>query len=277
MCIVVCKPMNVDVPSIDTLRNCFINNSDGCGFMISKDNNVMIEKGFMNFKRFKKKIKTIQKKDAVVFHFRIATSGKICPELTHPFPVSCEKSDLMQTEIICDMGIAHNGILGSGTNVLSDTQIFIMDILSNQIIKNNLENSAIDYLISHTIGTSKIAILKPDGSIIRYGDNWIEKDSVFYSNSSFKDKTMGIGYVWEKDVSYSDLKNYYKDENWKRKDFETEGYEQTDESYYSDEFTKCPLCFEIDNIDCISSTNVLYECLECGAIYNEKGKIIEVY
>ena len=49
MCIILHKPINIQLPDIQTLETCYNNNSDGAGFMYQHDKRVHIQKGFMTF------------------------------------------------------------------------------------------------------------------------------------------------------------------------------------------------------------------------------------
>ena len=80
MCIIVAKEKGQKLPSKDILKTCFERNNDGAGLMYVQDNKVVIDKGYMTFKSFYKRIKKLQKRfnsdltdKALVFHFRIGT------------------------------------------------------------------------------------------------------------------------------------------------------------------------------------------------------------
>ena len=47
MCIIVAVPANTPMPTADTIRECFISNPDGAGFMYADGKSVHIRKGFM--------------------------------------------------------------------------------------------------------------------------------------------------------------------------------------------------------------------------------------
>ena len=108
MCIIAIKPKNA-VISVNRLKNCWENNSDGAGFMYAEDGQLIIEKGLMtldNLIEAYDKIKP-EEKD-VVLHFRFGTHGKVCKSLTHPFSVN-PKLDLV-----------HNGIFSIDSEDESD-------------------------------------------------------------------------------------------------------------------------------------------------------------
>ena len=56
MCIIVAKEKGQKLPSKDILKTCFNNNDDGAGFMYVQDGKVIIDKGYMDFKSFYKRV-----------------------------------------------------------------------------------------------------------------------------------------------------------------------------------------------------------------------------
>lgn len=100
------------MPKVSTLEACFDSNPNGAGYMYRRNNMVHIRKGFMKFKDFyDDAIANVGNKDDVVFHFRIATHGKISPENTHPFPITSVRSELHELIFDCKRALVHNGIL----------------------------------------------------------------------------------------------------------------------------------------------------------------------
>ena len=104
MCIIVAKEKGKQLPSKKILETCFDNNHDGAGLMYVKNNQVVIDKGYMTFKDFYKRVKELKKEfnsdltdKAIVFHFRIGTSGENDKKTTHPFPISNNSEDLRKT------------------------------------------------------------------------------------------------------------------------------------------------------------------------------------
>lgn len=208
MCIAIYKPKGFAMPSKKSLRNCFENNNDGAGFMYAFDDKVHILKGFETFSDFHKSLKSEMKKidktngfnTDLVLHFRISTQGGVQQGLTHPYPI-CDDYDFMRsTECICDMGLAHNGIIDVSSNYYvkdhNDTMEFIKEILSPMIngrrnfYKSNALNSVVNYLLGKS---NKIVILDGSGKATMYGD-WIEDHGVYYSNESYKRNL----YSWKK-------------------------------------------------------------------------------
>ena len=84
MCIIVAKPKGVSMPPLETLKTWFISNPDGAGLMYVKDNQVIIDKGYMNIddllvriEKLKNELHSDLTDNAIVFHFRIGMKDKI--------------------------------------------------------------------------------------------------------------------------------------------------------------------------------------------------------
>lgn len=113
----------------------------------------------------------------VVFHSRIATHGDIDVSNCHPFQT---KSGL---------GVAHNGVIHpcAGSRKLSDTRIFVRDILNN-LPENWEENPAILRLLEDFVGTSKLAIMDAMGRVTIVNEDrghWGRRGN-WYSNESYR-------------------------------------------------------------------------------------------
>lgn len=192
MCIIVVKPQGAKLPKNKVFENCFNHNSDGAGFAYLVNGNVHYQKGLMTFSDFKKALKSldINKKDAtMVFHFRIGTSGTNSKGLTHPFKI-CGDFDTMKITEGDGSVLFHNGILHDfnppkdNVKDINDTMNFTYSIINN-LPKGWENNDAIYTLVKKTIGSSKLAILKPNG-LTMIGD-FKKEDGCYFSNTSYKD------------------------------------------------------------------------------------------
>ena len=207
MCLIIHKPKGINLPSRKIFKNANQNNPDGIGIMISTGKNVHIIKGFFSVKKLFKRLYSLNnfygnlKDYEMVFHFRLATHGKVKPDNCHPFPLSSNINDLQKIEIKCQAGIAHNGILSfiEADKILSDTQIFIRDFIGHFTFAD-FKNERIYKLIEKLIEGDKIIILNYDGETIKFG-NWIEEKGLFFSNYTFQyEKT----FFYESDQFTSD-------------------------------------------------------------------------
>ena len=196
MCIIVYKKPDVAPPSREVLERQYNNNHDGCGYMWVKDNAVMVRKGFMNFedfyKDYQKTLKDIGEKEPMIFHFRISTQAGVCPEFTHPFPLTTRQDAMTWTNYKCPIGIVHNGIISLTSNSYaknySDTSKFINDYLTLIIKSGNLndlkENQKL--LIQRLINGSRMAFLDKYKNVCLIG-NFItdKKTGLIFSNSTY--------------------------------------------------------------------------------------------
>ena len=200
MCIIAVKPSGVKNPKTEWLHNCEKINRDGIGiaFLKAGINEVVIKKDFLNSQALAEFIeKNIRLEDTLMIHFRLATHGLKDIGNRHPFPISTDKSLLRKPNLITDFAVAHNGIISClpRHHKFSDTQKFVLSILSDKNIKEGLGTKAIDILISEFLGNDKLAILKYDGTLLMYGDFLID-EGIYFSNNGYK-----LGYYLLEDKS----------------------------------------------------------------------------
>ena len=165
---------------IDDIAYCITN-------LLSK---VFISKGYMNEDNFVDVIRYehFTAADPVVYHFRISTQAGVCPEMTHPFPLSRKLSDMKALDVVCRCGVAHNGIIqltsDASNTEYSDTALFITDYLADLIRKpSDLRNKTLLKYIKHLAG-SKLAIMDASGEITTIGD-FVNIGGLQFSNYSF--------------------------------------------------------------------------------------------
>ena len=214
MCVIVAKKMGVELPSKKILENCFDVNPDGAGLMyVNENKKVIIEKGFMTFEAFYKKLMELDKrydlkKKALVMHFRITTQGGTSPENCHPFPVTDDEKKLKATYLECnDVAFAHNGIISlysmRDDKGLSDTMLLSKELLYPLFNYNKkfYKQEHNQELIEEIIGTDKIAFLDNEEKIITIGE-FKEDEGVLYSNLNHKKNYNYYNY------NYNDYYNY---------------------------------------------------------------------
>ena len=205
MCIIVAKEKNVGLPTYSQLLNSFEYNNDGAGFMYVKNGKVIIDKGYMTWKKFYKRYQKLCKKfnnfenQSLIMHFRIGTSSGNTPQNTHPYPISNKVDDLHKLYVKTDLGMVHNGIIHDYTpkdkfTNTNDTQEFILKYVStlykhypkfykNKYIMNGLSD----------ITNSKLAFMDTSGYIYYVGD-FVEENGVKFSNNSYKDWSSWYNY-----------------------------------------------------------------------------------
>lgn len=195
------------------LENCFTGNPDGAGMMYQTGNKIHIEKGFMDFPSFWAAAEKLPANVDRVFHFRIATSGKVSAACCHPFPVCDDYKKMSFAKCDTPMGFAHNGVLSEFTpkkgmkSSVSDTMVFNRDMLSR--LGNLIKYSSVrDLLELYT--TSRFAIMTPEQVYIIGGWEQSRESGAFYSNNSYSGyryKNCSKWMDWA-DTQYS---NYWED------------------------------------------------------------------
>ena len=188
MCVIAASPAGAPQPTESELRAMFARNPHGAGYMYARAGKVHIHKGFMDCTDYLRTIRNehFTADDPVVYHCRIATQGTIGPAMTQPFPLSANLKHTTKTDLICPIGLAHNGIISLTSDPaetdFSDTALFISrfavrllrsprDLHDPQIL------DAIELLTR-----SKWAILAGDGSIETVG-NFTKCNGILYSNT----------------------------------------------------------------------------------------------
>ena len=191
MCIIAAKPAGVAMPSRDTIRAMWDGNRDGAGLMYLDGGKVTIEKGFMTYKSFAKKLDQLEKRldltrTPVVMHFRITTHGGTKPENCHPFPITDSIGALKKLTSRTDIGVAHNGIIHiTPRSGISDTMEYIASQLAplKRALPRFYENKNAMLLVKNAID-SKMAFLTKEGKIYTIGD-FVTDKGVLYSNRSY--------------------------------------------------------------------------------------------
>lgn len=196
MCILIAKPKNVQMPSEETMKNCWESNPDGAGIAWSDGRKLFLRKGFMKWDDFIKEYRTLNLNDFdAIIHFRIATHGTVKPSNTHPFNVS-------------DRIVAgHNGILPiTPEGDWTDSETFFKRVASPILETYSLDSLVFEQAVNAVIGTSKLAFLTDSSKLKTFG-KFIIEDGVMYSNTTF----MGYGKSWKKSKKRSESNYSFND------------------------------------------------------------------
>lgn len=174
MCVIISKPAGVDPLKREYFENAWEHNSQGGGVVWkTPDDEVKVQKGFMNKDEFLSKLDEINTKDnSFIAHFRIKSVGEVKPENTHPF-------------VMDKVTFAHNGTI-SGIKAFdgkTDSETFGLLFLKNRSMKWIKENAL---LLEVALGSSKFALMdNKTGEIFilnkEYGK---EQDGAWFSNES---------------------------------------------------------------------------------------------
>lgn len=190
MCVICVSQKGIRQPNEDEIRNMWVSNPHGAGYMYVRDGRVYIHKGFMELKDFLRTVKSEEftDDDVVVYHFRISTQAGVTPEMTHPFPLSPDLADMKELDLACSVGIAHNGIIrltSTKDAEYSDTALFITEYLP-ALIRDTADIT--DKRVKKTIkalADSKLVLLNEDGDVAIIGDFYANRDGLMFSNQSF--------------------------------------------------------------------------------------------
>ena len=190
MCIIAYKPEGVDVLTKNTLRECFRRNSDGAGFAWwdRAQATWCVKKGFMKWTDFWSAFRDMgfTKDDVYACHFRIGTSGNKDEGNCHPFPLALEYNEMRQTEFSSDRVIFHNGVVGIGDGIASDTMEHIKSYLT-PLSKYIFEDDAMFEIFREYLQSNKCRwLLLTKESIFKFGTWHEDFGGAFFSNTGYK-------------------------------------------------------------------------------------------
>lgn len=191
MCIIAVSKAGVKQPTIDQLWNMYARNPHGAGYMYARNGKVTIHKGLMTWEDFYRAVKAekFTAEDPVVYHFRISTQAGVTPTMTHPFPLTSKREICEKLDVVCPVGVAHNGIIRMTSDYretrFSDTVIFITDYMSKLIRKrSDITDQAVNTMIDH-LTNSKWAIMDGStGEVVTVGQ-FINENGLLFSNSTY--------------------------------------------------------------------------------------------
>lgn len=166
--------------SNEVIENCWKSNPHGAGFMVAKDNRLILKKGFFSLEDFLNTYKEYESENLVA-HFRWATHGKKDIDNCHPFMVND------------DLGFAHNGVIHgihkTGSDK-SDTWHFNEEIMKPLVNEypNAWRHKTLKFLLQEKIGkNNKLVFLSADGNVSIYNEKKGQKAyGCWFSNVDFK-------------------------------------------------------------------------------------------
>lgn len=193
MCVICVSAHGVPQPSKNQIKTMFQTNPHGAGYMVARSGRVEIHKGFMTCESLLAALarENLTSDDAVVYHFRISTQAGVTPTMTHPFPLTRKISDCKLLDTMCDIGVAHNGVIRLTSDFrdreYNDTAHFIAEYLS-YLVRNkyDMTNTNIQDAI-YNLTYSRWAMLYKDGTVATVGNFIQEKNGLLFSNMSYQD------------------------------------------------------------------------------------------
>ena len=173
MCVIITKSAGVKPLDTKYFSKAWDSNSDGGGIVWKKkDEQVMIQKGFMTKKEMMDKLNELNEEDtSFIAHFRIKSVGNVCAQNTHPFNMD-------------NVTFAHNGTLSiKPFEGMTDSETFGLCFLKDKSMDWIKEYKV---LLEMALGTSKFAIMDNVSGEILILNKGLgqERDGAWFSNSS---------------------------------------------------------------------------------------------
>ena len=222
MCIIIHK--NSGVTLTDAIyQECFGSHDDGGGFAFIKDGELVIKRGYFNFKKFLKDIRENETLEMLI-HCRTANRGTINVANCHPFRIVSSFGTGEKKEPRFEFAVVHNGTIfeGRSTAKKSDTMCFIEDVLKPCLDRDPwfLNTAYGIHMIGRTIGFgNKMAIMAYDRKEKTASVHIINKSlgneahNCWFSNYSYLPVAKSYrGYMagvdwWDRDTDREDI-NY---------------------------------------------------------------------
>lgn len=209
-------------------------NGDGIGYAIKRaeDNSVFLNKGFFDIDHFIETIKeeNISDQDELMVHLRIGNKGKVNIPMCHPFLVSSDQKEILNThKAKVDKPImAHNGTMykhAVHNSDLSDTYYFTKNVLSKKPVLNFLKEdpTVFDEVMQPHLNASRLIVMFPsEENTVLLGKWYIEKGLYFSKNYSVEYFPKVTNYstkgnwnnqsnLWDDVESFYRGKDYYDD------------------------------------------------------------------
>jgi hypothetical protein len=201
MCLLIAKEQGTPLPTFDSLSKGAQTNSDGIGIArwCEGDTGVLIKKDFESVNHLWAWINThVNASDALIIHFRLASSGNKSIGNRHPFPITKNMGKMTAPTIHCRYALAHNGVLRafhSKGSTYSDTMLFIKEVVAP--VWGLMDNKGVKRLMDAYLSLQKVAVLSHKGQWSFYGNGWIEDQGIMYSNSTYKRFTHYSASTWD--------------------------------------------------------------------------------
>jgi predicted glutamine amidotransferase len=163
MCVIVVAPTKD--PDLPTLYKCQDKNPHGGGV-------AWAENGFVHFK---KGITAEQMQDLVankpfphIFHFRIASVGKVIPALCHPFVVKRKHNADMDGVTNCPV-FFHNGTIQDWKYMAQLAGVKYPEFASDSMVLARIVSMRGEGILNHISTGNRFVVLRPDGTVKTYG------------------------------------------------------------------------------------------------------------
>jgi len=176
MCLIVHRFGDSNLPSdvIDVNRQ---RNADGFGIAWRNADGTLshAKYGPQSFGKFQKRLRRIDRDKSIEYtaHFRFATHGAPCRDLSHPF----EYTDPIEGKVL----VFHNGVINIQVSKgESDTSQFVKTVLSKMPSRWWAQPHLV-YLVEAAIGGSRMLLMTATESVYLNEDAWHVKGGLAYS------------------------------------------------------------------------------------------------
>lgn len=168
MCVIIYKPKNTPLPSVETIRAAYRANHDGCGIVSP----TVYYKG-LSFNTFMKHFKRCSEKEPLLIHFRWATTGAIKKSNCHPF-------------FNPETGVffMHNGVLPiEAISGKTDSETAFIEQILPSIKKYGYGSEEFKQAVYGCIHSSKFAFMQGDD--VKLFGAYAHMNGCYYSNLRF--------------------------------------------------------------------------------------------
>ena len=177
MCIIIHREQGSNVPN-DVLSSNRTKNPDGFGISWRDDSGLHHRKfGPKDYEPFHELLKKIDRNPSIEYsaHYRFATEGAPCQELSHPFVYDDPDPEVGQVHIF------HNGIISiRADRGESDTSQFVKAVLS-KLPSRWWTSNALTFLVESSIGYSRLLVMTKDETVRLGGSAWKKQGGIWYS------------------------------------------------------------------------------------------------
>lgn len=195
-------------PSLDELKNCEKSNNHGAGIAWIKDGIVHWRKGIDDIEKHYNFIKKLPL--PILIHFRLASSGSVCRELTHPFPIESDVPLALKGE-------TKNGVIAHNGTWREFKEYTLAAILSNKKLKplkGQISDSRyIAWFVYHygieilnLFDCGKIVLFTPKK--IETIGQFYEHDGILYSNFEYQSSRSIFTFNSDRTCPYKNRNNY---------------------------------------------------------------------
>lgn len=172
MCVIIHKPKNINITE-EVIRQCWMANPDGVGFMYAENGHLASEKGFMRLKDVFPAYDRLKDKELLI-HFRYGTAGFICPEHCHPFYINP------------NLAVMHNGHFMVDTKPEETDTMWVVNNIFKSLPPNFLKQEGMFKLVEMAADTSKLVFMDNTGAIIKTSANdWLTINDCQFSNDNW--------------------------------------------------------------------------------------------